>query len=277
MKTYIILWSLFLNLPVRGFQPVDINQASSEQIALLPGLGKSFAENLVKYRQQKGRITSEQDLLTISGMTEKKLAAIQGHIVFGKGISKLRVKGPPLEELSAEPTIPLLSERPNSLIDLASLEAKVLKIMGLEYDFETSMAKRARRSAWVPKISFIGDMGRHNAATEKALKDDKDASFNRSGNDFGLGIRASFDLPEVVFHSSEIDVARLQLKRLEAREKLMAQLHKSYFRYASLNEQLGIPALETSIVQLKNELRILSAELDSLSGGEFSRFQERNS
>ncbi len=265
-----ILSTFFLNFSLFGFQPVDINQASSEQIALLPGIGKTVAENLVSYRQRKGKLTNVNELLNVSGMTEKKLAALKGQIVFSSRAALQLKISPPELDVAPPPTLTTVRQRP--VIDLASLEAKALKIMGLARDFEASMVKRARSSAWVPKLSFLGDIGRHYAATEKA-KADKDDSINRTGNTFGFGVRASFDLPQLVFHDEELEVAKLALKRLEAREKLIAQLHKYYFRYVRLLENGKIPSTEGTIDQIKTELRELGAELDSLSDGEFSRFQ----
>ena len=52
---------------------VNINTASVEQLAELPGIGKSTAQKIVEYRTQNGNFKSVDQLLEIKGIGEKKL------------------------------------------------------------------------------------------------------------------------------------------------------------------------------------------------------------
>lgn len=271
MKKHIPQFFLCLSLPSMCFQPVNINHASAEQIEVLPGVGKNLANSIVKYRSQKGLFHSSQDLSNVSGMTEKKRALIEKNIIFGPPL-KLPKKSPSLKE--AEPPA-LLSRPKKTMIGLPQLEDKVLRVAGLERDFEEKIARRARVSAWLPKITLEGDVDRHSSATE-LVSSSRDGSSQRSGNVYGIGVKVSFDLPQVLFHNSELDITKLALKQFEAREKLIAQLHTYYFEYARLNQEITIPSPMERIEHLEGELNSYAAKLDFLSDGDFSRFQKES-
>ena len=73
MKNIIVIFSLSYALHGLAFQSVDINQASVEQIALLPGLGKKLAKNILSFRDQNGAFSHPEQLLRVPGMRETQL------------------------------------------------------------------------------------------------------------------------------------------------------------------------------------------------------------
>lgn len=248
-----------------AFQAVDINQASSEQIALLPGIGKTVADTIVRHRQQQA-FSDIKELLSLPGMSLKKFTAIESKIVLKAAKGTVKKKA-----IIKEPS--LFSALPAPVIDLALLERKILYHLDLLYESDKNLSKRARASAWLPKISVDGDVDRHDAATEKALPSRKDSAINRSGTTFGVGISATFELSNLLFHKAEIDIAKVNLKKLEAREKILANVHKNYFFYARLNEERAVSKDEASYREQEARLREIAALLDSLSDGAFSSFQ----
>ena len=62
------------------FLPVDLNQATVEELDTLPGIGPVTAGAIVEYRDTHGPFTSPEDLLQVRGIGPKKLAAILGRI-----------------------------------------------------------------------------------------------------------------------------------------------------------------------------------------------------
>ncbi|HWD39302.1 MAG TPA: ComEA family DNA-binding protein [Fimbriimonas sp.] len=52
---------------------VNLNQASSEQLQTIPGIGPATAERILDYRKQHGRFRSVDELRAISGFGPKKL------------------------------------------------------------------------------------------------------------------------------------------------------------------------------------------------------------
>lgn len=55
---------------------VDLNRAPAAEFANLPGVGPKLAEEIVTYREQKGRFNRFEDLLDVSGIGEAKFKAI---------------------------------------------------------------------------------------------------------------------------------------------------------------------------------------------------------
>ena len=64
----------------RGDGKISINQATKEQLEKLPGVGESLAERIIAYRQEQGKFQSVEDLKNVSGIGEKKYAALAGMI-----------------------------------------------------------------------------------------------------------------------------------------------------------------------------------------------------
>ena len=66
--------------PAGGNGKISINQATKEQLEKLPGVGESLAERIIAYRQEQGKFQSVEDLKNVSGIGEKKYAALAGMI-----------------------------------------------------------------------------------------------------------------------------------------------------------------------------------------------------
>ena len=252
-KNLIILWLVVQ--PCVAFQPVDINQANFEQIALLPGLGEKLARRIVSYRQKILYFKNEKDLLAIEGITESRLKKITPLLLFNI---------PAKKKIKVNLSKILLSPKPKPIIELALLEKHMLNAMDLKDDWQEIMTKRARRSVWLPKLSLGLNYDHDVDSTEKKITNSDNTLLKRGGHDLGFGIRLAFDFSELIFHQAELEIASLFLKRLEKREKLIERLHNYYFRYVALEQTQENHA----------ELQNISAILDSMSNKAFSKFQE---
>jgi comEA protein len=60
---------------------ININSASAQELEQLPGVGKVIAERIVAYREQNGRFRRREDLMMVSGISEKKYEEIRSMIV----------------------------------------------------------------------------------------------------------------------------------------------------------------------------------------------------
>ena len=65
-------------------RPLDLNQASVEQIARLPGIGPGLARRILEERERRGRFDSPEALRQILGVGPKKLAALRDLITVGE-------------------------------------------------------------------------------------------------------------------------------------------------------------------------------------------------
>lgn len=59
---------------------VNLNQASAEQLALLPRVGPSIAQRIVEYREANGAFESVEDLLLVRGVGEATFELIRPHV-----------------------------------------------------------------------------------------------------------------------------------------------------------------------------------------------------
>ncbi len=61
-------------------QKVNINTADANELCSLPGVGQSTAQKIITYRQTEGRFATKEDLKQVSGIGEKKYAALADFI-----------------------------------------------------------------------------------------------------------------------------------------------------------------------------------------------------
>jgi competence ComEA-like helix-hairpin-helix protein len=60
---------------------VNVNTATAEEIASLPGIGPSYAKRIVEYREKNGPFKRVEDLLNVQGIGEKTLEKIRDKVV----------------------------------------------------------------------------------------------------------------------------------------------------------------------------------------------------
>jgi competence protein ComEA len=64
---------------------VNVNTASAEQFATLPGVGVKLGARIVEYRQKSGgSFKSVQELMNVRGIGEKNFEKIQAHLTTGE-------------------------------------------------------------------------------------------------------------------------------------------------------------------------------------------------
>jgi competence protein ComEA len=58
-------------------RPLDLNTATAEQFARLPGVGPGLARRIVEERQRRGRFDGPEGLRSVLGVGPRKLAALR--------------------------------------------------------------------------------------------------------------------------------------------------------------------------------------------------------
>ena len=62
---------------------LNINTATVEDLATLPGIGEKLAQRIVDYRERNGGFSAVEELCNVSGIGEKRLDAIREYITVG--------------------------------------------------------------------------------------------------------------------------------------------------------------------------------------------------
>lgn len=62
--------------PAASFR-LNINTATAEELTALPGIGDKLAAQIIAHRTQNGPFAAPADIMHVSGIGEKKYAAIQ--------------------------------------------------------------------------------------------------------------------------------------------------------------------------------------------------------
>ncbi|HKE76395.1 MAG TPA: ComEA family DNA-binding protein [Acidimicrobiales bacterium] len=66
--------------PEAAGPPVDLNQATADQLDALPGIGPATAAAIIATRQEKGGFRSVDDLLDVRGIGDAKLAELRDRV-----------------------------------------------------------------------------------------------------------------------------------------------------------------------------------------------------
>ena len=70
-----------LTIQVPDDKKVNLNTADKNELMSLPGIGEKRAGEIIKFRENKGKITSKEDLLEIQGISEKLLENIYDRLI----------------------------------------------------------------------------------------------------------------------------------------------------------------------------------------------------
>jgi len=95
VTSLMVLALLLTSLPSLGAETkssvVNINNASTTQLALLPRVGPSVAQRIVDYRKQNGPFKKPEDLMLVQGIGEKTFAELKPYVALS-GDTTLREK-----------------------------------------------------------------------------------------------------------------------------------------------------------------------------------------
>jgi len=77
---YASQWTPAIDLP-NG--KININNASKDELMLLPGIGELLAERIIAYRDESGGFFSKDEIKEVQGIGDGKYEAIRHYITIG--------------------------------------------------------------------------------------------------------------------------------------------------------------------------------------------------
>ena len=60
---------------------IDINKATLQELVQLKGIGKTYAERIIEYREKNGKFEKVEDIMKVKGIGQKKFEAIKDLII----------------------------------------------------------------------------------------------------------------------------------------------------------------------------------------------------
>ncbi len=79
---------------LKAGQTIDLNTVSSETLTRIPGIGTTFADRIIEYRNALGGFVSLDQLREIKGISMNKYSKILPYIVLKKAHRKLNINSP---------------------------------------------------------------------------------------------------------------------------------------------------------------------------------------
>lgn len=81
----LLLGGLLLAAPLTGdekkpVQAVNLNTATVEELARLPGVGEVIARRIIRHRARSGKFRSVDELLVVRGISAKKLEKLRPYV-----------------------------------------------------------------------------------------------------------------------------------------------------------------------------------------------------
>ena len=60
---------------------LNVNTATLKELKMLPGVGKTTANNIMEYRKQNGKFRKVEDLLKVQGVGKRTVAKIKDYVI----------------------------------------------------------------------------------------------------------------------------------------------------------------------------------------------------
>lgn len=184
-------------------------------------------------------------------------------------------------------SIKKLEETFTSEPTIEEMERSVLKTYMLDRNIIKRWRRNSRVKALLPEIDVgvsigidrdydldVGDTIYTSSSTGKFFigPDERKLSESR-GRDLSYGIKLSWNLPDSIFNSNELSVSNEAEDVLDLRYRVLSELRRIYFERRRLIAEYNFfpPQDEYKKFELKNRIDELTANLDMLSDGYFSK------
>jgi len=61
-------------------QKINLNNATAEDLKLLPGIGQKMAEEILKVRSKRGKFSSLEEMMSVKGIKEKRFSRLKPYL-----------------------------------------------------------------------------------------------------------------------------------------------------------------------------------------------------
>lgn len=273
MRTLLALM-LAIASPAMAAGPISLDDASQTELAALDHVDASLAERIVAVRSERGgHLQSVDELRIVPGMTAAALSSLRENtgvtlsITSGSGKTYGSVDDV-LAEFATEPTVQQVQAWTNEYArtspEMVQAWARASRGFAALPKFQVEYYLR---QDWGRDYLYDGPVG-ELTSTPRTLD---------QGQQYRILLRSQWELSELVMSSDRIRIINESQDAVKLRDKLLTQVTRLYFDRRRHQVEMLLnprPSLEG---QVEDELRLLelTAGLDALTGGEFSRSLRR--
>ncbi|MBF0385016.1 MAG: hypothetical protein HQL27_04005 [Candidatus Omnitrophica bacterium] len=177
------------------------------------------------------------------------------------------------------------------LAEIEKFEPQISRVQGMAVEYAEvhpdkikKWRKDASRKAWLPSLSLglaqdknrtIGDSiyGTYSGGGQNYVGPDDKTFYDNLGWDVSL----SWDLSELIWNPDQTSIDSRSKMMVELRESVLDQITRLYFERKRLLIELSrLDANDPNFAEIRIRLEELTALIDALTGGEFSREIQRN-
>mgnify|MGYP000477339406 CR=1 FL=1 len=262
--------------PLASAQKTNVNSASREELQELPGIGAKTADAIVTDREENGPFTSVEDLARVPGVssgTVQKLFDLV-HVGGRQNVGGVVIKeGEAIDASVVRKVLQKFQGEPG----IREVQKAAVGYANANPDIIDSLRTRARVAAVAPEFRVYSrgewDYGESiDLEPGAATQTDYDTDW---GNRTYL--QATWDLDRLIFNRDELGIARETVRLSNLRDRVLDQVTRRYFERRRLQVDLELSPSTDLADRVRKELRIqeLTADIDALTGGWFSKSLER--
>ena len=277
VKTLLAVFAVLLLGTSAFAQKVNINSASREELQELPGVGPKLADSIVTDRDENGPFTSVEDLARVDGVSSGLVQKLFDMVHVG---GRKRVGGVVLREGEAidASAVRKVLQRFQGEPTIREVQKAAVAYSNSHPELIESMRTRARLAAAAPEFRVRGD-GDYAVGLTEVNRGDVD---NNERRDVTVGgtdgyLQATWDLDRLIFNKDELGIARETVRLSNLRDRVLDQVTRRYYERRRLQVDLELSPSTDLADRVRKELRIqeLTADIDALTGGWFSKSLER--
>jgi hypothetical protein len=180
--------------------------------------------------------------------------------------------------------LPLASfARPLAVPDVTDVQRAALDYARIRPDDLTNLKKRTRAAALLPSFQ-VGVQQNFQNNIDIAINENVSVTSNgtvigpetsdinqRTNNNSSFEVKAVWQLSELIYNKDMLDVAQEARMQARDRRQILADVNKFYYEWLELKNGVKRPRDKRLPPPSPYRLQQVAAELDSLTGGWFSR------
>lgn len=155
--------------------------------------------------------------------------------------------------------------------DIREVQQAAVEFAGIDASRFSSWEKRAKRSAWLPKLRARLDKNLGEGRTFIIEGGEAPRDALTTDDDVGFELRAEWELGRLAFNPDELRVSEESRDSARMREDVIYEVTRMYFDRRRLQIELLLAPPDKVEVRVEKELRVeeMTSMLDSLTGGRF--------